>query len=331
VDKICKPFWNLISNLQLSHTGLSSKSKSKTLDGSKAVGTAEAVHAVDGSRAVGTAEAVHAVDGSRAVEAVDAVDGKKLKKDGPRFAKVTVYPDMESVPVKTPKLTRTDVILNADVGLLLKLLDVLNSVHGFTRIFCVFKEVNDKQDPRKLKQYIHFTKAMGCDALFPSEEDLRKALLHIVEAVKHYKNATPFAEMPLNEALSKKHFDQVFIEAKPEFRKPFIFTRAHPKNLFESESRFARAAAGGPAERNIENLLRSFHQLMQGVRESGLPLIGNKSVRTDEQYKLFHEIAEHSAVKDSGLSTTKFLESNRVIRISEGGKTFIVLPLKQDE
>jgi hypothetical protein len=323
LDKICKPYWLLVSNLRVSHTGLS-KLKSKTQADSVAV------------EAVGTGAAVHAVDGSIAAEAVHDADGKTSKKKVvPKFAIVSVYGEFDQVPTKSPPLTRSDVILRSDVDSLFQILDILNgAVRGYTKIFAVFPEVNEKvQDQLKRKIFVQFTKAMGCDNQFPNEDDLRRALLHIVAALEHYKNATRYAGLTLNDALSKKHFHEVFVDAEPVFKKQFTFIRAK-EDLFKSECRFARAAGGGPTERNIENILCSFHQSMQGVPESGLPLIGNKSVRTAEQYKLYHEIAEHSAVKESGITTAKFLELNRVICINEGErgtKTFTVLPLPAND
>jgi len=313
VAKVSKSFGMIISHLRLSHVGLK-KSNSKTSQGSTAV---------------------QADDVVGAIKAVDAGDGKKSKKDLPKFPTVSVYCDMDSRPKKNPELKRDEVILSEDVDPFLKLLGVLDAVFGFTNIFSVFTESNEKnQDPRKLRRFIRFRKVMGCDTSFPSDEDLRRALLHIVDALEHYKNATSYAGLTLDNALSREHFSNVFEKAKTNFKKPFVFTRDKPEDFFESECRFVCAAGGGPAERKIENLLSSFQRSMQGVRESGLPLIGNKSVRTPAQYKLFQEIAEHSAVTESGLTTARFLESKGVIRINEderGAKTFNVLPLPDDE
>ena len=321
VEKVSQPFWIIISFLRISHASLK-RSKPKSLDGSEASG------AVDGSEA---SEAVDAVDGS---EAGGAVDGKKSKKDGKRFARVTVYPDMERVPVKRPELKRNDVLLSVDVDSFLRLLECASHVKGFTEIFAFFHEANDPvQDQKNLRRFIQFKKVMGCDDKFPSDDDLRRALCHIVDAVEYYKNATPYAKLSLNESLSRKNFQKVFVEAKPVFKKEFTFTRPPPEDLFARECQFARAAGGGSAEENIETLMNSFHRSMQGVGKSGLPLIGNQAVRSVEQYTLYRQIAEHSAVKKSELTTLKFLESNKVISIFEqkGTKYFTVLPLPADD
>lgn len=310
VLKVAKPYWDIVKGLRQSHVGLS-KLKSK---------------------------AVEAVDGSNADEAVSAGDEKKGDKR--KFAKATVYPGMEHVPEKNPRLKREEVILIDDVDHFLKLLELIDNIPGFTKILSVFSEVvkepaqQSVQKPHRM--FVQFTRLMNCDDVFPSEVDLRSALLYIVDALKHYKNATSHAELSLNDALSRENFQRVFLDSKPKFKKPSTSMRAQQKDLFESECQFARAAAGGgaAAERKIEDLVPSFHKSMQGVPKSGLALIGNMSMRTPDQWNLYHAIGEHSAVKDSGLTTAKFLESSGVIRIDvdeKGGKTFTVLPLPSDD
>jgi len=313
VDKISKPFFKTIAFLQRSHEALK-RPKPKSLDGSKAS---------------------EAVDAVAAVAAVAAGDGKKSSKDGPKFPTVTVYPDMGIVPEKIPALARSDVLLSDDVDSLSMLFEVLNSVPGFTRIFSIFTEVKERvEDPQKLKRFIQFTKAMGCDDDFPSDEDLRKALLYIIEAVEYYKNATSYAKLSLDDALSKKHFREVFVDAKPVFKKPFTFTRARPQDFFASECRFACAAGGGPAQENIEIVMRKYHESMQSTSGSRpLATIGIQSIFVD-QHPFLMAIKDHKSFTESGMKITEFLERNRVIHISEddkGTKYFNVLPLPADD
>jgi len=339
VFNLMTQYFLLLSHLSKSHTHIVSTHRKKRETSKAGEATGEAGEATGEAGDVAKSE-------------------KSAKLEKSASAVVTVYRNESQLP-STKSLKSEEVIFFNQVRMFLQLLKLLECVTNFRSIFFVTEEVPKKataeeesteEVPKKAttkakddgmpfegRIFVRFNKAVcGDDDEYPDETVRRKWAMHLVKVTEYFKDSTIHSDMTLNDALSKDNFPIVFARSSFRLKKPFIAHWRHSvPDLLATECRFASAVRGGSATENIENIVQMYHASMQSTSgRRPLATIGIQSMLTPEQYSNLQAIRNHKSFIDSKKKITEFLESSRVIQISDdenGTKYFTVLPLPNDE